>query len=99
MKKSKIKQLRLIRDIIFVICVYYFMKANNSNFGIFFAIGITALITLRIPYEYRGGFRHDQKNVFFDNLSPLTENFIETFFCCSHHNDYIVNIVIKERLI
>ncbi|WP_230081245.1 hypothetical protein, partial [Streptococcus uberis] len=67
------------RQVIFVVSVYYFMKANNSNFGIFFVIGITALITLRIPYEYRGGFRHDQKNVFFDNMNPLTENFIESF--------------------
>lgn len=77
---KKIKQLRLFRDLILIFSIFYFMRFNNSNYAIFIVLGINWFLSSLIPYEYRGGIRNDQKNLFFKNISPKIENCLISLF-------------------
>ena len=71
-----IKRLRLTQYIVLLVAIYLLMIKNNSDYGIFWVIGINWFMLSLLPCEYRGGFGDNQKNVFFDNIDPLIENFI-----------------------
>lgn len=71
-----IKTFRIIQAIVLVLAIYILIIKWGNPFGVFFIIGISWLLSLLLPYEYRGGYNKAQKNVFLKNVSPLTENLI-----------------------
>lgn len=71
-----IKKFRVIQAIVLILTIYIFLIKCYTPFGLPTILIINWLLSFLLPYEYRGGYRKGQKNVFLKNVSPLTENLI-----------------------
>lgn len=71
-----IQSIMLLQSLLIVLFGYFVIKNKLSLLIIFLLMSSIILIRLFLPYEYWGGFKSGQKNIFFKRITPLAENMI-----------------------